>query len=834
MTNSNRLTLIVLLLLIQSLSIAAIPERKGWWKFDNASNLLKSEPGYGTDLILTGSHSAASGPEAGNGATRIGAGSYYKMQHQIPANGGGSYVNEYSLQFDFKVSSTSVWHSFFQTSPSNSNDGDYFINPSGNLGVAAVGYSAFSVNPGEWYRLVISVKNGSSFNCYLDGQFLTVGNVQDVDGRFSLENLLLIFADDDGEDSEIYCSELAIWDQPLSTEQASELGGFGHNAGLFLMTRFPYLQAPGSSSMTVCWHDVASTNTRVIYGLDSTLGTTINGSNELISDPFRWHSVSLTGLQPNTRYYYKVASGDGESGIYSFRTLPDNSYKGKLRFILLSDTHASDTTMAGKVLRAARQKIIDSYGPDIENHLNGIFHSGDIVVSGDVPKQYSMQYFQPLSALSANVPTMVVAGNHELESPYFYQYLKMDELSAFPQNTALNEKIWQIQYGNALFIGLNTNISDQYGETQANWLDSRLNAAETDASIDFVYIFFHHPPISELWVVGGTDYVKSRLLPVMKKYSKVSEIHYGHTHGYERGTETSEVPGGDIRMICNGGGGGALDPWAAGENQDYNEIHICISNYFFQLLEIDVEDHSYQSSIFSLGTLANPKNSELIDQWHKVKDQFKPSKPSIESITPTENYIEFSSSVFSGVDSIMSVRFQVIDSSMNQTVLIDSTINWTNIYGVDSHGNPVDLNKNINLYQHRIGKSQLSASGKYYLRVRYRDQNLNWSNWSEMTAFNTLGIDEVHQTEQGYQLDQNYPNPCLDKTTIKYKLPTDGDVSFYIYDINNKLIEVVKLGNKARGTHEFIYTPGNHTGESLLYKMKVNDVLISRKMIVLR
>ncbi|MBK7214178.1 MAG: fibronectin type III domain-containing protein [Bacteroidales bacterium] len=808
-----------------------MPDRTGWWKFDIPSNLQKAESGYGADLILSGSHSSASGPEAGNGATKIGAGSYYKMQHLIPGNGGGSFVNEYTLQFDFKVSSTTAWHAFFQTSQGNSNDGDFFINPSGNIGVAAVGYSAYSVNPNEWYRLIISVKNGSFFNCYLDGQFLTVGNVQDVDGRFSLENLLLIFADDDGEDSEIYCSELAIWDQALNTEQVNELGGFGHNAGLFLMTRIPYLQAPGKTSMTVCWHDVASTNTRVSYGIDSTLGTVINGTNELISDPFRWHSVSLTGLQANTRYYYKVGSGDGESGIYSFKTLPDNTYNGKLRFILLSDTHASDTTMAGKVLRAARQKIIDSYGPDIENHLNGILHSGDIVVSGDVPKQYSMQYFQPLSALSANVPTMVVAGNHELESPYFYQYLKMDELSAFPQNPALKEKIWQIQYGNALFIGLNTNISDQYGETQANWLDSRLNEAETDASIDFVYIFFHHPPISELWIVGGTEYVNSRLLPVMKKYSKVREIHYGHTHGYERGTETSEIPGGDIRMICNGGGGGGLDPWAAGENQDYNDIHICISNYFFQLLEIDVEDHSYQSSIFSLGTLSKPKNSELIDQWHKVKNQSRPTKPSIESITSTENYIEFTSSVFSGIDSIMSVRFQVIDSSMIQSVAIDSTINWTNTYGVDSNGNPIDLNKYINLYQNRINKSQLSESGKYYLRVQYRDQNLNWSNWSEMTAFNPLGVKQNPKVEHGYLLEQNYPNPFREKTTILYSLPKSGDVSFYIYDINNKLIEVIQQGKKSKGTHEFIYSPRNLNTETLLYEMKVNNIVISRKMI---
>jgi len=476
---------------------AEIPQRSGWWKFDNPSNLRKAEAGYGIDLILNGANYAAAGPEAGNGAVLIGKGSYYKMQHKLPSNGGGTFVNEYTLQYDFKVTDIGVWHSFFQTDISNGNDGDFFINPSGNIGVAAVGYSVYSIIPNEWYRMIISVKNGSHFTCYLDGKPLISGNIQDIDGRFSLESLLLIFADENGEDAEIYCSELSIWNQALTFDEAVELGGFGHNAASFLMTRIPYLQGQSPDNMTICWHDTDLTGTKVKYGIDSTALTfEMKGTSEIVSDPYRWHTVKLTGLQANTRYFYRVASGDGESGIYAFKTQPDQAYTGKIRFVLFGDTHASDTTMAGKVQRAARAKIIELFGSDIENHVNGIFHSGDIVMSGSTPSQYTKQYFKPLSALSSNIATIVVAGNHELESPYFYKYLKLDDQSAFPQNPALNEKIWQQQVGNSLFIGLNTNIITQYGEVQANWLDARLNEAETDASIDFVFVFFHHPPIS--------------------------------------------------------------------------------------------------------------------------------------------------------------------------------------------------------------------------------------------------------------------------------------------------------------------------------------------------
>ena len=823
--------IIIILLLITKLSQATIPERTGWWKFDDAANLQKAEAGYGDDLTLTGTQSAADGPEAGNGAVLIGIGSYYKMQHNISPNGGGAYVNEYTLQYDFKIPGNGVYHNFFQTAVNNNNDGDFCIDPAGNIGIAAVGYSAYSVIPNEWYRLIISVKNGSHFICYLDGKLLTTGNSQTIDGRFSLDDLLLVFADDDGEDADIYCSELAIWNQALTAEQATELGGYSHNAGAVLMTQIPYIQGQGTNTMTVCWHDTVPTGTKVKYGIDSSLGMETAGTSEFISDPYRWHTVKLTGLQASTRYFYRVASGTAESGIYSFKTLPDQTFTGKMRFVIFGDTHAPDTTMAGKVQRAARAKIAELYGPDIENHVNGIFHSGDIVVSGSTPGQYSKQYFGPLSALSPNLPTLVVAGNHEAESPYFYQYLKLDDQSAFPQNPALNEKIWQLKVGNSLFIGLNTNIISQYGEVEANWLDARLNEAETDASIDFVFVFFHHPPFTELWVVGGNDYVKSRLIPVIKKYTKVQQIHYGHTHGFERGTITSDKPDGDFRMICGGGGGGPLDPWVEGEIHDYNDIHVCISNYFFQILEIDIANHSYQNSMYSLGTLNAPKNSELLDTWHKNKNQAGPETPVTESVERTDEYIQFTTSKFSGIDALMSVQYQVIDSSQVSQIVIDSITHWKNIYNIDQNLKPVDLNQNINLYQSKIDLSQLAAEKEYFFHVRYRDQNLRWSNWSELSRFKTVGIVDNSSFFDDYYLNQNYPNPFENNTTITYRIPERSEVIFRIYDANYRKVAEISEGVKNKGTYHFDFKAENLKGGIYFCKMITKNLCITKKMI---
>ncbi|MCI0514310.1 T9SS type A sorting domain-containing protein [candidate division KSB1 bacterium] len=222
----------VILSLLSILLVASVfaqaPVRKGWWKFDDAANLLKAEAGFGSDLGLVGTHLWDQGPEAGNGCVRIGVGSHYKMAHGIAPNGGGSFVNDYTLQIDFLIPALETWYTFFQTNAANSNDGDGFINKQGNIGVAATGYSSYAITTDEWYRLVISVNHGTHYRYYLDGQLLLNGETQEIDGRFALESLLLLFADDDGDDGEIDVAEVAIWDYALSSSQIQALGGFGH------------------------------------------------------------------------------------------------------------------------------------------------------------------------------------------------------------------------------------------------------------------------------------------------------------------------------------------------------------------------------------------------------------------------------------------------------------------------------------------------------------------------------------------------------------------------------------------------------------------------------
>lgn len=212
-----------LIWLLIGTAYAQVPDRKGWWKFEDANDLLKAE--IGTSLQISGSQEATDGPAASNKAIQINPGSYLLMNHGIEANGGGAAVNEYSIQIDFSVPETGIWHSFLQTETENTGDADLFTNTSNSIGVADLGYSAKGISVNTWYRMIISVRNGEFFKVYIDGVLWLDAEGKEVDGRFGLLTTLLLFADNDGEDGTIRCSELGIWDMALEEQQVIDLGG---------------------------------------------------------------------------------------------------------------------------------------------------------------------------------------------------------------------------------------------------------------------------------------------------------------------------------------------------------------------------------------------------------------------------------------------------------------------------------------------------------------------------------------------------------------------------------------------------------------------------------
>ncbi|MCK9409239.1 MAG: metallophosphoesterase [Bacteroidetes bacterium] len=798
-----------------SLLYSGVPARQGWWKFDTAANVLKAETGLALELV--GSHQYVPGPKPGNGAINIGMGSYYKMKHGIRPNGGGSMVNEYTLMIDFKVPGGGTWKTLFQTDMSNKSDADWFISTIENIGIQATGYTSYAIIPNEWYRFVLTVKNGAAHISYLDGQAVKAGSPLPIDGRFALDSLLLLFADNDGDDAEIECAEIAIWNSALSTEDVAALGGYGHYVGLALMPIVPYLQTPTPTSVYVCWHDTSSTGTSVEYGSTPSLGSVAIGSSELVALTNRWHTVLLRGLTPNTEYFYKVKSGEHTSEMYTMRTQPVPGYAGKIRFLLLSDTHNSDTSKSMRVITAAKKKITELYGADIHNQINAVLHSGDLVIFGRNVDEYTKLFFAPMSIVSSSIPFLTVPGNHDRPDngrdgdagKNYYAYMKYDSISLMRLPSLPSERFWSARFANTLIIGINTDLASSLSSVQNMLLDRALAEAQADSTIDYVLCLSHHMPYTELWgeAIGydpGPNYVRNDILPIFRKYSKVTQLTYGHTHGYERGTVESNTNEGDFRIVCNGGGGGNIDRWGAFKNEDYQNIHISLDHYSYQIVEIDAVKKTFFASMYSLGNTDTPHDNQALDSWYRNVLQLAPSTPSVTVPQIMLDKYIFQSSPMIGPDSLMTVRLQVAyDSSFSQ-IAVDTMVHWKNIYGSNGQFTPVDKNTGIDLTKIRIPVSRFVQGKSFYYRVKYRDFNLRWSDWS-IRSNSSTGVTKKKNLPTSYGLEQNYLNPFNPTTTITYQVPEKSFVPLTVSNVAAKKIEALQYELVNAGQHEKLW-----------------------------
>jgi phosphodiesterase/alkaline phosphatase D-like protein len=108
----------------------------------------------------------------------------------------------------------------------------------------------------------------------------------------------------------------------LGLAMALSLAGTSAFAGVL---KTPYLIYPGvNSQMTVLWQDTATEAGNVLtWDTDPTFST--NPHNMTVPEYASWnqHKYTITGLTPDTKYYYKVVDPtNGTYGTGSFWTAP--------------------------------------------------------------------------------------------------------------------------------------------------------------------------------------------------------------------------------------------------------------------------------------------------------------------------------------------------------------------------------------------------------------------------------------------------------------------------------------------------------------------------------
>ena len=499
----------------------------------------------------------------------------------------------------------------------------------------------------------------------------------------------------------------------------------------------PYLQDATPSSIKIMWQTNANEESILEWGLTPKLGKKTKGiSYDVNFTEARIHEVSLEGLKRFTNYYYRVKTGKTKSDIFQFKTPPFAKDQESFKIVAMSDMQY-DYNQPNKFYEVVNDGILEFLKKDskdsLPDNLALVMIPGDLVENGTKYYQWKDQFFKPAQKLFSNVPVYPVIGNHEKNSLYYFKYFSLPK-NGSPEYA---EHWWFKDYGNTRIVGLDSNNGYKNSKEQYNWLKELLDKTAQDDTIDFVFAQLHHPYKSELWIPGEEDFT-GKVVKLLEEFSaktgKPSIHFFGHTHGYSRGQSKDHKH----LWINVASAGGAIDNWGEFEGRDYDEFTVTQDEYGFVLVEVDgsKEDTKFTIKRISRGNTKEFKNNIVTDSITIYKNEKKPQQP--QAVTPNNSIVSITKTVLKANEFESSFKnafhaasnWQVATDKDFTTVIFDSWKQFENWYYKENR------QKDDDLTDEEITK-RLTPNTTYYWRVRYRDQYLNWSNWSEVATFKT-------------------------------------------------------------------------------------------------
>ncbi len=508
----------------------------------------------------------------------------------------------------------------------------------------------------------------------------------------------------------------------------------------------PYLQDATPQKITIMWEADNVGNGYVDYGLTPfNLNSLANSFSIAGNGSSRIHAAEITGLEANAKYYYRVRMASGAvSKVYFFITPPLKSSDQKVNFVAVSDMQrdGSNPNVYKTLVENGIIPVCDTalqFGvPD----LRGIIIPGDLVQTGGIYSSWKTDFFDLADSLTPYVPIYPVPGNHEYYSNGLPNFLKYFTL---PLNGSAGnpEEWWYKDISNVRIIGLNSNSPAAQLTTQLDWIQAVLQEAGSDADIDFVFAQLHHPYKSELWVPGELDFtgeVIKKLENFSATYGKPSLHFFGHTHAYSRGASRDHTH----LWVNVATAGGAIDNWGEFPNADYEEFVISEDEYGFVLMEVEAgPDPSFRLRRFSRGDQNVVKNNPMTDEIKIRRYEYGPTIP--KGLYPVSDSVQLScvllkASVFQDPDNThQASHWQVTKNcDFNAPDVINRWVQAENWY------NEVNTQAGDDLTDEMI--SGLSPGQPYCWRVRYRDNYLQWSEWSAPLTFYTKNATQNNNT----------------------------------------------------------------------------------------
>lgn len=532
---------------------------------------------------------------------------------------------------------------------------------------------------------------------------------------------------------------------------------------------YPYLHGPTPNSIWVSWWSSGETGATVDFSTnpaaltDTASGTVRTGAPFAATDAY--HMVKLTGLLPSTYYYYKARTSTSESAVHRFRTPPPLGTKtGRFRVLIHGDNQIiSSERRWERIVNLSKAKVEALYGAPLEACIDLILNIGDQVDVGTI-NHWRNLHFEYGRALTPVLASMTTVGNHETYSGDgdLTRYKALFDYTQYAyQGIASpgNDCYYAHQQANILFVHLNSetmpNRDEGAGDRQRDWVQEVVNAARTDATVDFIVSLVHRPYQAEQYVGDISAWFRSEAMPILCQTEKHVLNLGAHHHLYARG-QTRDWP---CYHIINGAT--AWDQyWGQSTEIDFDDVQKTIAFWAWQIADFDLANRRLEVSCFAEANVRLPQatrwtsqayNSRLVDAFHRQLGLPPPSQPSITNTSgagPGQPnivalpYVLTSSAFATSApgEAMNSTQFQIAVDADFAKLRVDRIRDVSNLYGDTGAPlyEPVDRNAGVDITRFEIPADSLPNS-RYFARVRHRDTNAVWSPWSAPFEFTVTG-----------------------------------------------------------------------------------------------
>lgn len=322
-----------------------------------------------------------------------------------------------------------------------------------------------------------------------------------------------------------------------------------------VFSKGPYLQAPGSNTVTLLWESATNAPALVRYGQGKRLDHEVRvGPPAVLEGLTPWtvgpirprltnsttlqltnvcyvYEATLEGLQPDTGYAYQVEMLGARSPRAPFRTF--GTRPDRVQFIAYGDSRTNPDIHS----RLARHFL--------RYHPAFILHTGDLVARGRSYPLWSREFFEPLRGIIDRVPLLPALGNHEDDGTNYLKYFQLPP----------PERWYSLDVGPVHVLALDYHF-EKATQEQFAFAQADLEASRAPWKV----VFLHYP----MFNVGGhaTTWGQDAYLPLFHR-TGVDLVLGGHSHIYERfrPLAPTRLPGArGMVHITTGGGGAPLYP----------------------------------------------------------------------------------------------------------------------------------------------------------------------------------------------------------------------------------------------------------------------------------